>query len=239
MSWKCKTHLEWNDIQLVSFLFFSLSWYWCISSCGAAQWPPARGQWSLLGGSWLKCVKQIAGNDGQQICLYDQTTRLLLVGSEEWPLGTEQRGRLLWHGRRSPTFQTVRWLSSHQPTGFSHRNRKGSHVKKKPFQLQPIELQCRTHTYIHTSKNTHSHTDKYTWAWSESKGWFQRQPEAKSKAGHLAPTLQLSCIHVKAKHMTFWLTVVFINLVHKKRKSSMRHYIIGCGPHSRYKQLVM
>lgn len=88
--------------------------------------------------------------------------------------GDGAEGRLLWHSWRSPTCQAVRWLSSHQPTA-SVINRKGSHVKKKPFQLQPLELQCRTHTYPNT--HTHSDTNEYTRAWSESKGWFQWQPE--------------------------------------------------------------
>lgn len=58
-------------------------------------------------------------------------------------------------------------------------HRKGSHENKKPFRLQPLELQCRRHICKYTQKDTHM--NKYTRAWSESKGWFQRQSGCKIK----------------------------------------------------------
>lgn len=66
-------------------------------------------------------------------------------------------------------------------------NRKGSHVKKKPFQLQPLELQCRTHT--HTYIQTHTQTITH------GLGQSPKADSSVSKAGLLAPILQL--IHMK------------------------------------------
>lgn len=179
-------HLESNDIQPVSFLCLPLYDYCCISSGGDAPPPPVRGWWSYLEAPgdnvWCTCWNW---------CSADRFTNsddvvVAEVGSGCWeyggrPLGTEKSGGSYGTADAPLTSQAVRWFSSHQPAA-PVINRKGSHVKKKPFQLQPLELQCRTHAYIHTSiKHTSSHTNKYTWAWSESKGWFQWQPEWRIK----------------------------------------------------------
>lgn len=140
MSWKCKTH----GIQL--FLFLPGH-----DIDAFPQRPPVRGQWSYWGA--------LGGNVSSillKIRFSRSVNRIRRHGCRDRRLGT-----LLSHRRHSPTLQTVRWLSSPQATA-SVINRKGSHVKKKPFQLQPLRLQCRTHKNIHTQN--------YTWAWSESTG---------------------------------------------------------------------
>lgn len=165
----------------------------------------------VLGGSWWKWYpahltirsdnKIVAGGGGSG--RWDNGGR---------PPGDGAVGRLLWHSWRSPTFQTVGRLSSHQPTASVINRKKGSHVKKKTFQLQPRELQCRTHMYTHTHIHEHTltHTNKYTWAGSESKGWFQWQPEwrIKQDVWHLScsclpASTALTCRHVKAKHRLY------------------------------------
>lgn len=125
------------------------------------------------------------------------------------PLGTEQRGGsygtadALRHFKLSDGVPLISQKAS-------VNNRKGSHVKKKPFQLQPLELQCRTHTCTntHPKTHTHSHTEKYIWVWSESKGWIQWQPEWRKKRDiwHLhcsSAYTALTCNRVKAKHRPF------------------------------------
>lgn len=121
------------------------------------------------------------------------------LGAWRKTTGDGAEGRLLWYSWRSATFQTVRWLPSHQPTA-SVINRKGSHVKKKPFQLQPRELQCRTHTYIHTSKNTFTHKQVHMVSVRVQR-LISVTTRVEVKAWHLAPTLQLSaCYHLFLKY---------------------------------------
>lgn len=149
----------------------------------------------------------------QRIFPQDQMTRLTaklvqVIGSTEddhW--GRSSRENLMAQ-------LTLSDISNSQVASLSSAviNRKGSHVKKMPFQLQPLDLQWRTHIYIHTYIQKHTHTLSHTntWAWSESKGWFQRQLEWRIKqdrwhrhCGIVPSKTALTCIHVTAKHRLF------------------------------------
>lgn len=88
-----------------------------------------------------------------------------MVGSGRWehggrPLGTEKRGGSYGTADSLRLFPTVRWLFSHQPTA-SVINKKGSHVKKEPFQLEPLGY-IAEHTRAHTHIQKHTHTQTST-----------------------------------------------------------------------------
>lgn len=134
MSWKYKSLLGFNE----SFLSLCIIlMHFLPQSCSVA----IERAVVVLGGPGLEMIMSTSVNRSDDMVVGE-------VGSGRW----EQRGSS--YGTAGT--QTVRWLPSHQPTA-SGINRKGSHVKKKPFQLQPLELQRRTHLYIHTSKNTLAH----------------------------------------------------------------------------------
>lgn len=149
----------------------------------------------VLGGSWWKWYPA-------HLTIRSDNKIVAGGGSGRWdnggrPPGDGAVGRLLWHSWRSPTFQTVGRLSSHQPTASVINRKKGSHVKKKTFQLQPRELQCRTHMYTHTHPWTHTHThEQVHMGWVRVQRLISVTTRVENKAGRLAPKLQLSaCEH--------------------------------------------
>lgn len=150
MSWKCKTHLEFNDIQAASFLFLpfhDINVFRPLELLSGHQQEDS-GRTGMLRvemcetGCWKRYSADLSWRSDDMV--FGE------LGSGHWehrgrPLGTEQRrgsygtADALRHFKQSDGFLLV----SQQDSVI---NRKGSHVKKKPFQLQPLELQCRTHT---------------------------------------------------------------------------------------------
>lgn len=119
MSWKCKTHLEYNDIQSRSFLSPSQtvimmhSWLWTCCSQGLKS-----------GNVWSSLFKMIPSR------LFD---RAVGVFKSEDGAG----GRLLWHSWLHHMFWTVRWLSSRQHWA-SISNRKRQPREKVTVSTLPL-----------------------------------------------------------------------------------------------------
>lgn len=152
----------------------------------------------VLGGSWWKSVKQ----KGYSAVLFIWSDDIGEVGSGQEhggrTLGTEQKGGsygtadTLRHFKQSDGFPLIsqRLQSSTE---------KGSHVEKKSFQLQPLELQCRTRVHTHIQKHTLAHKRVHM-GLVRVQRLISVTTRVENKAGHLAHTLQLSpCTYVKAK----------------------------------------
>lgn len=171
MSWKSKTHLEFNDIQPVSIPFFSLSMvlmHFLQWSCSVAT---SETTMVILGGSWWKwCSADLSVRSDDVV-----VGEVVSVCSEHGgrPLGTEQRGGsygtadALRHVRQSDGFPLIsqRLQSLTEKAATWRRN----HFNFNHLSYSAEDTHIRTHT--------HSDTNEYTRAWSESKGWFQWQPE--------------------------------------------------------------
>lgn len=169
-------------------LFSPFPWCVWIFSCWAAQWPPAED-----GGCTRKLWVEICEGHCWKMVISRSLLKIRWHG--HWwgwfrSLGAQRKtsmdgaeGRSACQGGCNIAQLTLWYFN--QSTA-SVINRKGSQVKKKPFQLQPLELQCRTHvhTYIqHTQTITHG------------LGQSPKADTSVSKAGLFAPKLQL--IHIK------------------------------------------
>lgn len=165
----------------------------------------------VLGGSWWKWYpahltirsdnKIVAGGGGGQV---DGITEEDHRGTEQWgdSYGTADALR---HFKLSDGFP----LTSQRLQ--SSTEKKAATWRRKPFNFNHVSYSAEhtcTHTHIH--EHTLTHTNKYTWAGSESKGWFQWQPEWRIKLDvwHLScsclpASTVLTCRHVKAKHRLY------------------------------------
>lgn len=187
MSWKCKTHLEFNEIQPVSL------------PCHSDDAFPAVGTIVLGGYGWRWCSADLS-------IQRDDMVRGGVVRAQFGAQRKEPIGRLLWHSWRSLTSQMA-FLSS---------------AKRLQSWTEKAATWRRNHLNVnHLSYNvgdTHTHTDtnKYTWTWSESKGWFQWQPEWRTQQDiwHLRCSsraiilkqnrlFEYSCINCVYKHCLF------------------------------------
>lgn len=155
----------------------------------------------LLGGSRWKCVTQAAGNDAQQICLWDRgCCRGWFRSHGGRPLGTEQRGESLM------AQLTLSDISDSQMAFFSSANGFNHQQKRQPREEETIST---SNTWV-TVQNTR--IQKHTLTQTSTHGVrVQRLISVTTRVesgGHLAPTLQPS----------FWPIVVFINLVPRHQK---------------------
>lgn len=128
-----------------------------------------------------------------------------------------------WGRSRGETLMaqlTLRWLSSHQSL-----TEKAATWRRNHYSFNHLSYSAE-----HTYPNTHTlgHKRVHT-----SLVGVQRlisvTTRVENTAGHLAPPLQLSCSHIKAKH-TIWLFLY--QLIIQITKLLLFPYITGCGPHT-------
>lgn len=140
------------------------------------------------------------GDDAQQIWQYNDTT-WSSVGLLQSRSG--RRGRSLEMEPRGGSYGTadalwhLRWLFFHQPKGFSREQ------KRQPHEGETIS----TSTTWVTVQNTHAHTLGHKQVHMNSvrvQRLISVTTRVENTAGHLAPTVQLSCHHIKTKQ-TIWI----------------------------------
>lgn len=155
MSWKCTTHLGFSYIQPVSFLFLPFhdtDAFHPVNLLSGHHWENSGRTGRIL-------VEMISSRSDNNIRWQDCWGGWFrLIGSTEEDHRGRSRGETLMAQLTLSDISNCQTAFLSPANGFSHQQKKGSHVKKKTFQLQPRELQCRTHMYIHTSINTHTHT---------------------------------------------------------------------------------
>lgn len=139
MSWRCKTHLELNDIQPASIYFAPFKWHWCTWSSEDAQWTMV-----ILGSSvwkWSSADLSV-GSDNRLVSVCS--------GHRGRPPRTEQRGRLLWYSWRS---QTPWWLSTHPSVTEKAATWRRNHYSFNhlSYSAEHTLIQTRTHTRTQTS----------------------------------------------------------------------------------------
>lgn len=151
MSWKCKTQLRLNDFQLPFVPFRDA--FPPVELLSGHQWEDSGHTGRLLVEMCQTvCCKWYSAD----LSIRSDDTVIVEVDSGRWE--EDHRGR---SGGEALMAQLT--LSDKLSDGFPLIGQRLQSLTEKAAtwrrnRLQPRELQCQTHMYIHTSKNTHSHT---------------------------------------------------------------------------------
>lgn len=197
MSWKCKTHLEFNEIQPARL------------PCHSDDAFPGVATIILGGYRWRWCSADLSIQRDDNMVLGGVVRAQF--GAQRKTTKDRAKRRLLWHGW---CFLTSQMASVSSAKRLQSWTEKAATWRRNQFNVNHLSYNVG---------HTHTHTNKYAQTRSESKGWFQWQPEWRTQQDiwHIHRSsraiilkqnrlFEYSCINCVYKHvyLSHWVWLV-------------------------------